>query len=171
MEGWLHADGEDVAPGFRRCAAPARTILDSGEDGGNFPGVALYSEGEETVLVAEMEAGWYRYVSKWRFHADGTIRPRFGFAAVADSCVCNPAPPPRLLAGTPEATASRKVGDDGFVWARLNGQNWAPMTTRREQRRARQSRLVQLGTPLPDVLWVRPGTVVPAGGDGPGRTC
>lgn len=27
---------------------------------------------------------------KWRLHADGTIRPRFGFDAVNSSCVCNP---------------------------------------------------------------------------------
>lgn len=25
---------------------------------------------------------------EWRLHADGTIQPRFGFAAVASSCVC-----------------------------------------------------------------------------------
>src|SRR5215210_6319679 len=36
-----------------------------------------------------MEAGWYRYISEWRLHTDGTIRPRFGFSAVTDSCVCN----------------------------------------------------------------------------------
>ena len=40
------------------------------------------------VLVSELEAGWYRYVSRWRLHADGTIRPRFGFGAVENSCVC-----------------------------------------------------------------------------------
>ena len=37
----------------------------------------------------EMEAGWYRYISLWRLHANGTIRPRFGFSAVSSSCVCN----------------------------------------------------------------------------------
>jgi hypothetical protein len=36
----------------------------------------------EVVLVCELQAGWYRYVSYWRLHADGTIRPRFGFGAV-----------------------------------------------------------------------------------------
>jgi Cu2+-containing amine oxidase len=36
-----------------------------------------------------MQAGWYRYVSEWRLHANGTIRPRFGFSAVSSSCVCN----------------------------------------------------------------------------------
>jgi hypothetical protein len=89
QEGWFHADGDDVAPGFRRCPTAAKTILDTGEDGGNFPGVALYTDGDETVLVSEMEAGWYRYISQWRFHTDGTIRPRFGFAAASNSCVCN----------------------------------------------------------------------------------
>lgn len=39
-------------------------------------------------LVSELEAGWYRYVSEWRLHADGTIRPRFGFDATCSSCVC-----------------------------------------------------------------------------------
>ena len=41
------------------------------------------------MLVSELEAGWYRYVSSWRLHANGTIRPRFGFGAVEDSCVCH----------------------------------------------------------------------------------
>ena len=36
-----------------------------------------------------MEAGWYRYKSEWHFFNDGTIQPRFGFAAVQDSCTCN----------------------------------------------------------------------------------
>jgi hypothetical protein len=56
---------------------------------GNFAGVAIFTEGQELVLVSEMEAGWYRYISEWRLHEDGTIRPRFGFSAVADPCVCN----------------------------------------------------------------------------------
>jgi Cu2+-containing amine oxidase len=36
-----------------------------------------------------MEAGWYRYISQWRLHSNGTILPRFGFGAVQNSCVCN----------------------------------------------------------------------------------
>ena len=39
--------------------------------------------------MAELEAGWYRYVSQWTFHTNGTIKPRFGFAAVQNNCVCN----------------------------------------------------------------------------------
>lgn len=88
-EGRIQATGTDVAPGFRLCPTPAQTILDSGSDTGNFLGTAIYVQGQEVVLVCEMEADWYRYVSEWRLHADGTIRPRFGFSAVSGSCVCN----------------------------------------------------------------------------------
>lgn len=88
-EGMIQAKGTDVALGFRLCSTPAKTILDTGSDTGNFLGVAIYVDGQEVVLVSEMEAGWYRYVSEWRLHANGTIRPRFGFTAVNDSCVCN----------------------------------------------------------------------------------
>jgi Copper amine oxidase, enzyme domain len=88
-EGMIHADGADVAPGFRLCPTPAQTILDTGNDTGNFLGVGIYVQGQEVVLVSEMEAGWYRYVSEWRLAADGTIRPRFGFGAVWSTCVCN----------------------------------------------------------------------------------
>jgi Cu2+-containing amine oxidase len=88
-ESWVQADGTNVAPGIRRCQAPAQTILESGTDSGNFRGVAIYRQGQEVVLVSELQAGWYRYVSQWRFHDDGTIRPRFGFSAVRNTCVCN----------------------------------------------------------------------------------
>ena len=85
----IQANGTDVAPGFRLCATPARTILDTGSDTGNYLGVAIYVQGQEVVLVSEMEAAWYRYISMWRLDADGMIRPRFGFSAVQSSCVCN----------------------------------------------------------------------------------
>ncbi len=88
-EGMIQANGSDVAPGFRLCPAPATTILDTGSDIGNYLGVAIHVQGQEVVLVSEMEAGWYRYVSQWRLHSNGTIRPRFGFSAVSNSCVCN----------------------------------------------------------------------------------
>jgi Cu2+-containing amine oxidase len=84
----LQADGTDPVPGFRLCSTPATTILDTGSDVGNFLGVAIYVQGQEVVLVSEMHAAWYRYISQWRLHANGTIRPRFGFSAVEDSCVC-----------------------------------------------------------------------------------
>lgn len=88
QEGMISATGTDVGPGFRLCPTPATTILDTGSDTGNFLGVAIFVQGQEVVLVSEMEAGWYRYVSLWRLHTDGTIRPRFGFSAVQSSCVC-----------------------------------------------------------------------------------
>ena len=81
QEGMIQANGTDVAPGFRLCSAPAATILDTGNDAGNYLGVAIYVQGQEVVLVSEMQAGWYRYISQWRLHTDGTIRPRFGFSA------------------------------------------------------------------------------------------
>jgi len=90
QEGMLTATGLNVVPGFMLCSSPAQTILDNGSDVGNFLGVAIYVDGTEVVLVSEMQAGWYRYVSMWRLDANGTIRPRFGFAAVdTSSCVCN----------------------------------------------------------------------------------
>lgn len=88
QEGKIRAQGRNVAPGFRLCSAPAQTIMQSHTDTGDFLGVGIYVAGDEVVLVSELEAGWYRYVSEWRLDADGTIRPRFGFAATSSSCVC-----------------------------------------------------------------------------------
>jgi hypothetical protein len=80
----------DPAPGIRIVAAGqvATTALETGVDAGNFRGVAIYTQNNETVLVTELQAGWYRYIMEWRFGNDGTIRPRFGFGATDDSCVC-----------------------------------------------------------------------------------
>jgi hypothetical protein len=94
QEGFLTANGTDVASGFRLCQPPGctakpQTILDTGSDSGNFLGVGAYIDGNSAVLVSEMQAGWYRYVSRWEFSADGTMLPRFGFGGVNNSCVCN----------------------------------------------------------------------------------
>ena len=89
QEGMIQATGTDVAPGFRFCPAPALTIIDTGSDTGNFLGVGIYVLFNEVVFVSELQAGWYRYISQWRLHANGTIRPRFAFAAVESPCVCN----------------------------------------------------------------------------------
>jgi hypothetical protein len=88
-ESRFQADGAAVAPGFRLCDQPATTILETDRDRGNFAGVAVFVDGQQVELVSELEAGWYRYVSRWRLHADGTIRARFGFGAVRNSCVCD----------------------------------------------------------------------------------
>jgi hypothetical protein len=89
QEGMFQATGTDVAPGIRDCGTTiATTEADTGTDTGNFKGVAIYREGSEVVLLTEMEAGWYRYVNEWRFDANGTIKPRYGFGATVNSCTC-----------------------------------------------------------------------------------
>lgn len=102
---WQYAEGffdapsegaQDPAPGIRILAdgQVATTANESGNDTGNFQGVAIYQQetnfGNELVLVSEMNAGWYRYIMEWRFHEDGTIRPRYGFGSVSNGCVCRP---------------------------------------------------------------------------------
>jgi hypothetical protein len=81
----------DPAPGVRIVATGqvARTSLENGNDTGNFRGVAVYTLNNETVLTTELEAGWYRYIMEWRFDNNGTIRPRFGYGATDNSCVCS----------------------------------------------------------------------------------
>jgi hypothetical protein len=69
------------------CTSPPGTVLDNGTDFGNFRGVAVWDR-EEVRLVSEMNAGWYRYISEWRFHDDGVIQPLFGYGATVNSCVC-----------------------------------------------------------------------------------
>lgn len=82
------------AAGIRILAAGqvATTAVETRNDIGNFQGVAVYVQdvgfGPEVVMVTEMSAGWYRYIMEWRFATDGTIRPRYGFSSVTDSCVC-----------------------------------------------------------------------------------
>lgn len=81
-------EGFDPVPGIRVCSAPAQTIIEAGNDAGNFRGAAIYVDGTDVVIVSELAAGWYRYISQWRLGADGTISPRFGFAATANTCTC-----------------------------------------------------------------------------------
>ena len=73
---------------------PAGTILETGSDGGNFNGVAIWQEWDNVyrayrlVVASEMEAGWYRYVQKWKFYQTGMLKPEFGFGAVSNPCTC-----------------------------------------------------------------------------------
>jgi copper amine oxidase-like protein len=88
-EACFQADGnEPVGPGWRVCQAPPATILESGHDGGNFRGVALWYHAGDLRIVSQLQAGWYRYISDWHLLDNGTIRPRFGFAATANPCTC-----------------------------------------------------------------------------------
>ena len=84
------AEGDDPVAGFRLCSTPPQTILDAEVDGGGFRGVALWLDGDELVVLSQLEAGPYRYVNEWRLGADGTIRPRLGFSAAANSCTGKP---------------------------------------------------------------------------------
>jgi hypothetical protein len=92
QEGMFAANGTYVVGGsgngIMLCTSEPQTVLDNGTDTGNFRGVAIYDR-EEVTLVSEMEAGWYRYISKWIFNDEGIISPRFGFGATSSSCVCN----------------------------------------------------------------------------------
>ena len=65
-----------IAPGLA-IVEWAKTIRETADDEGNFEGVAAYFDTlrQEIVVISEIEAGWYRYMSEWRFGADGTIRP------------------------------------------------------------------------------------------------
>lgn len=94
---WLYEEvcfeafGTDIAgaPGFRWCTQPARTLHESGVDGGNFQGVAVFEDTDGAlVLVSQMAAGWYRYIPEFRFYPDGRILPQFKFGAVDNACVC-----------------------------------------------------------------------------------
>jgi len=90
QEGMFVARGRDVVPGVRvGNGAPPESMVDNGSDNGNFRGLAIYVDDSSVHMVSEMQAGWYRYVSQWTFDSDGTIHPRFGFAGVSDSCICN----------------------------------------------------------------------------------
>lgn len=99
QEGFFNAPAEGAtnpAPGIRILAEGqiATTAVESGNDMGNYQGVAVYRQnvgsGNEIVMVTEMNAGWYRYIMEWRFGLDGVIRPRYGFASTENSCVCAP---------------------------------------------------------------------------------
>ena len=91
QEGSFIANGTDVAAGVRQCTSAPQTFLESQSDTGNFRGVAIYQDpvNNEVTIVSEMEAGWYRYISRWEFSPAGVIRARFGFDGVNNSCVCN----------------------------------------------------------------------------------
>jgi hypothetical protein len=90
QEAAFDAEGDEPVAGFRWCATRPGTVLDTGVDGGGFRGVALWLDGEDLVVVSQLEAGPYRYVNEWRLGSDGTIRPRLGFSAATNHCTGKP---------------------------------------------------------------------------------
>jgi len=72
-------------------AGTVRTTCENGGvDVGSFNGVAFEDYGTELVLTAHAQAGWYRYVMKWHFYADGRIWPEIAFGATPSSCTTRP---------------------------------------------------------------------------------
>jgi hypothetical protein len=88
QESGFEAEGDDAVPGFRVCASAPATVVERGDGGGAFRGVALWVDGDEVAVVSQLEAGWYRYVSEWRLAANGTIRPRLAVTAVRNPSTC-----------------------------------------------------------------------------------
>ncbi|MCC3772828.1 hypothetical protein K6I34_006743, partial [Streptomyces sp. UNOC14_S4] len=130
----FNATGTDPAgPGYRLCTSAPRTILDTGTDRGNFRGVAFFHDGSALRIVSELAAGWYRYITEWQLGDDGTIRPRFGFAAVTNPCTC--------LAHTHHAywrlDLDAGVASPNRVDEFDDGTGWTPI--RRETRRRRDA--------------------------------
>jgi hypothetical protein len=95
---WLYSEtcfkctGIDLGNGLRFANPNTRaiTICDDGNDSGNFRGVGIHEEpgGQEILLVSECSAGWYRYITGWRFDLAGILKPRFLYGYTDSSCVC-----------------------------------------------------------------------------------
>jgi hypothetical protein len=87
----FRATGRNVIPGYRLCKKPPRTLFNEGvRAGGGFTGVTFHWAGTTLVATTLLAAGWYRYRVEWRFAADGTITPTFGFSAVKNPNTCDP---------------------------------------------------------------------------------
>ncbi len=95
---WLYSEtcfkctGTDIGNGLRVANPGTRaiTICDDANDAGNFRGVGIYEDPNtgELVLITECSAGWYRYITGWRFHPSGIVRPRFQYGYTDSGCVC-----------------------------------------------------------------------------------
>jgi hypothetical protein len=163
QEGMFQADGTDVPGtngGVRDCGTTqATTALDTATDMGNFRGIAFYREGNEVILVSEMNAGWYRYICEYGFDSNGTIRPRYGYGATQNNCVCAAHTHHVYWRfdfdiggnGTTPANNVIRPSRREFLWG-------APYTTEtRLQRGTRQNWLVQNLTTL-DSYMIRPNS-------------
>jgi hypothetical protein len=70
--------------------APVVTVCQHpGSDIGSFTGVAAEDKGDMLRLTSQCSAGWYRYISVWEFHTDGTLQALMDAAAVNNSCVAS----------------------------------------------------------------------------------
>lgn len=65
---------------------PPRTVCEAGAERGTFRGVAEERLRDRLVLTSAMASGRERYTMSWTFRLDGTIEPRFAFAALPSRC-------------------------------------------------------------------------------------
>ncbi|HKR63805.1 MAG TPA: hypothetical protein VJZ00_08740 [Thermoanaerobaculia bacterium] len=80
-----------ISPGYAEpTSTPVTTCDTPGSDPGSFQGVAVERLADRLVLTTQTNAGWYRYVQKWTFFADGRVTPAFGFTAITYMCVTKP---------------------------------------------------------------------------------
>ncbi|MEO6327140.1 MAG: hypothetical protein ABIT01_08045 [Thermoanaerobaculia bacterium] len=159
---WQYAEHDFNAPGCTGntsgvCATTSMptTMLESGNDAGNFRGVAFYNDTVSTVTFeTELTAGWYRYVPKWTFKDDGTIQARMGFAGTNNSCICN-----IHLHNAFFRLDFDVDGASNTVISRKNQGGWQPVATETWGRRDRLGALAfQLSNPLTgDKVQVTPG--------------
>jgi hypothetical protein len=107
----------------------AKTIRELRDDSGNFNGVAIYWDNahDEAVVLSELTAGWYRYMSEWRFGLDGTMSPRFGFDAVENGCTC------RRHTHHGYWRMDFNVGNGGNSVEEYDGSAWVPQSTEFQQ--------------------------------------
>ncbi len=155
-ENSFQATGTLEAPGILRATARPTTILDTGDDLGNFRGVAIHTSGTVTRLVTELAAGWYRYVAEFNLHEDGTIEPRFGFSGVKNSCVC------RRHHHHAYWRLDFQLGAQGLDRAEVSadGGTWSPIAQESKFRKSADNRLWRIYDPAS-----RTGYLVTPGAD------
>jgi hypothetical protein len=78
---------EPTSPPVTVCDVGGGVDVCSSGDANCFNGVAAEKLADRLILTTQMDAGWYRYMMKWRFFLDGRIEPVFGFGAVSAGCV------------------------------------------------------------------------------------
>lgn len=78
---------EPTSPPVTVCDVGGGVDVCSPGDANCFNGVAAEKLADRLILTTQMDAGWYRYMMKWRFYLDGRIEPVFCFGAVSAGCV------------------------------------------------------------------------------------
>ena len=82
-----HVYAEPTSPPLTVCDVGGGVDVCNPGDPNCFDGVAAEKLSDRLILTTQFEAGWYRYMMKWRFYLDGRIEPVFGFSAVSAGCV------------------------------------------------------------------------------------